>query len=169
MSVEVGIVDHRNLAVAARIVEVQGLAYAVEAELLGFDAIPPRTEDVVAVRNLDLTFLAAISGRTDPTGVPAETSRTVAEHIVALLGFRRDGHLVDIDRLAVEPTHFRTGLASALLDHLHASQRPAVFTVSTGAANEPATKLYASRGYTRTGSPTTADGLPLIRLRRRFS
>ena len=62
---------------------------------------------------------------------------------VGVLGYRRDGDAVDIDRLAVDPAFFRRGLATKLLRELFVRERDAtLFTVSTGFGNHPAIDLY---------------------------
>jgi ribosomal protein S18 acetylase RimI-like enzyme len=144
--------DHRDQAVAEAIVGIQRAAYAVEAETLGFDGIPPLFEFAEHVRRLDLTILGL----------------QVGTDVVAVLGFRPVGYGVDIDRLAVDPAHFRHGHARCLLTHLHERVAPnaARFTASTGAANVPAVNLYRSLGYRVVQEVVLPEGLPVVRLER---
>jgi GNAT superfamily N-acetyltransferase len=126
------VLDQTQPSVSAKVVLVQRAAYRVEADLIGFDTIPPLHETAEDVSKLDLTMLGVLEGR----------------DLVAIAGYRRRGDEVDIDRLAVHPSHFRHGIASLLLEEIHHREREARrFTVSTGARNFPATELYAKLGY----------------------
>lgn len=140
--------DHRRSAVASAIVAVQRQAYRSEAELIGYDRMPPLLEDDAAVAALDLTLLGVHDdGR-----------------LVGLLGYSVDGEVVDIDRLAVAPTHTRRGIATRLLEALHDRHPTRVrFDVSTGAANAPALALYERLGYQRAASKHV-DGVEIVHL-----
>jgi ribosomal protein S18 acetylase RimI-like enzyme len=142
-------IDHQDPTMAAEIVRVQRAAYRVEADLIDFDGIPNLHETVDDIRSLGLTVLGIV-----------EDGR-----LVALLGYDRDGDTVDIDRLAVAPTHHRRGLASMLLQALHRRESSARrFEVSTGAANAPAVALYESLGYEPVATVTIPMGLETVRL-----
>ena len=119
-------------AVAKRVLEIQHAAYAVEARLMGYDAIPPLHETVTELRSQPLIFLGVSCDRV----------------LAGVLGYRRDADTVDIDRLAVDPTFFRRGLATRLLRELFARERGATrFTVLTRLGNEPAVGLYERFGF----------------------
>ena len=144
------VLDHTDVAVATRIVDLQRAAYAVEAELIGFDRLPPLLEAPGDVARLDLELL----GFTDE-GL-----------LLGLLGFERIGDVVEIDRLAVHPSAFRRGIARALLEDLHRRQVGAArLDVSTAARNEPALALYRRMGY-RMERTSTVAGLPIVHLAR---
>jgi ribosomal protein S18 acetylase RimI-like enzyme len=150
----IDVLDHRDPAVAAQVVGVQRAAYAVEARLIGFDGIPPLHECVTEVVALDLALLAAVEH-----GRP-----------IALLGYRRAGTDVEIDRLAVHPDHFRHGLARRLITELHAREVDATrFHVSTGRDNRPAIALYQSHGYELDGDVVLPQGVVIARLVRECS
>src|SRR3954466_51630 len=76
--------------------ELQRAAYAVEAELIGFDGIPPLRESLDDLRACGESFL----GTEDLTG--------------AVSWVRLDDGTLDICRLVVHPRAHRTGIASAL-------------------------------------------------------
>jgi ribosomal protein S18 acetylase RimI-like enzyme len=136
--VAVVVLDLAAPRVAARVVEVQRGAYGVEAELIGYDEIPPLLETVEEVAGLDLVVL----------GARAEVGDDGGGELVGILGYRRDGDVVDVDRLAVDPQAFRQGIARTLLEALHTREADAArFEVSTGAANQPALALYRSFDY----------------------
>ena len=84
-----------------------------------------------------------------------------------MLGYRRDGRTVDIDRLAVDPVFFRRGLATRLLRELFARERDATrFTVSTGFGNQPAVSLYERFGFRVVGEDEPAPGAKVVLLQR---
>lgn len=134
--------------VAARIVEIQRAAYAVEAALMGFDGIPPLHETVADVRGLtDLTWLGASDGGT----------------LVGIIAWRQDGDLLDVDRLAVDPSHARRGYGRRLLEALPECSRT---VVSTGAANTPGRALYEGLGFVCTAESEIAPGVRLAHYER---
>lgn len=145
----VQVLDHRDPAVADRLVALQRAAYRIEADLVGTDSLPPLHESAADVRELDLVFLGV---GVDPVN--------------AALGYRvRDG-LLDIDRLAVAPGHHRQGLGRrlvafvlAVVPHTHAE-------VSTGAANAPARRLYERCGFVEVATGEPVPGLSVVTYRR---
>jgi ribosomal protein S18 acetylase RimI-like enzyme len=143
--------DHREPAVADEIVRVQRAAYRVEADLIGFDGIPPLHETDDEVVALDLT----VFGVRDETGL-----------LVGLLGYSRDGDRVTIDRLAIEPACHRQGIARSLLEDLHRREHVESVEVSTGAANTPALRLYHQLGYRSVRRDRLAEGITVERLAR---
>ncbi len=145
------IVLETDRPVAERVLEIQRAAYAVEARLVGYDAIPPLHETLVELQSQPLTFL----------GVSCD-------HVLAgVLGYRRDGDTVEIDRLAVDPSFFRRGLATKLLRELFVRERDATrFTVSTGVGNQPAVSLYERFGFGQVGFPEPIPGVRIVLLER---
>jgi ribosomal protein S18 acetylase RimI-like enzyme len=144
------VLDHRDAGVAARIRDLQRASYRVEADLIGFDKMPPLLEDVEDIARLKLTVLGAVE----------------RHEVLGVLGYSRDDGIVDIDRLAVDPTHFRRGVGRMLLDALHRRESDADrFEVSTGADNEPAIGLYRVMGYEPTHGEISA-GVNLVHLAR---
>lgn len=130
--------------------DVQRASYRAEADLIGFDKMPPLLEGVEDIARLTLTILGAVDG----------------PEVLGVLGYRRDGGTVDIDRLAVGPTHFRRGVGRTLMDALHRRESGAnQFEVSTGAENAPAMALYRAMGYLPTHGETSA-GVPLVHMAR---
>jgi ribosomal protein S18 acetylase RimI-like enzyme len=144
-------IDHRDRTVAAALVDLQRASYRVEADLIGFDGIPPLHETVDDVVALDLSMLGAYDGTL----------------LAGALGYARDGDLVDIDRLAVHPSCFRRGIASRLVDALHERERDATrFVVSTGDGNTPAIACYERHGYEQMRTELLPEGVRVVRLAR---
>jgi ribosomal protein S18 acetylase RimI-like enzyme len=147
----VRIVLASDIEVARRVLEIQRASYQVEADLVGYDAIPVLHETLDELQAQPLIFLGVSSN-----------------HVLAgLLGYRRDGDLVDIDRLAIDPAFFRRGLATKLMRELLVREREARrFTVSTGFGNAPALALYARFGFAVIGTDEPAPGVRTVQLAR---
>jgi ribosomal protein S18 acetylase RimI-like enzyme len=129
------LLDHRTETVAEQIVEVQQAGYRIEAELTGYDGMPGLTQDTPDVMSLGITILGAVDDELD-------------DQLVGIVGYRRHGDLVDVDRLAVHPEHFRRGIGGALLDELEDREADARrIEVMTSTGNTPATSLYLRAGY----------------------
>jgi len=144
------LLDHTQPDVAARIVELQREAYAVEAKLIGYWMLPGLLESADDVAQLDLTILGAM----------------LDGDLVGLIGYERVGDLVDIDRVAVHPPLFRRGFATRMIEHLHERESDAQgFELSTGAANHPALCLWTKMGY-QLGREEDRSGVKVILLAR---
>ena len=138
--------EHHRLEVAHAILGVQRLSYLVEAEIIGFDGIPPLHETAEQVAALDLSLLGAFEG----------------DVLAGVVGYEREGDVVDIDRLAVDPKFFRQGVGRALVMEVHEREADArSFTVSTGALNKPAIQLYTQLGYRRRADRALPEGLTI--------
>ncbi|MBT2403336.1 MULTISPECIES: GNAT family N-acetyltransferase [unclassified Streptomyces] len=131
---------------AAAVHRIGRAAYAVEAELIGFDGIPALHESLAEMRARPLSWLGAVSEGGEIAGFLAweeEPDRTIC-----------------VDRLCVAPVWFRRGVASLLLRHLLTEVLPdRAVTVTTGAANAPAVTLYERLGFTRGADFSPAPGL----------
>ena len=132
--------------------ELQRAAYAVEADLIGFDGIPQLREALADLRDCGESFL----GLSDESGLVGAVSWT-----------RLDDGTLDICRLVVRPDAHRRGIATALLDALDALEPAHRTTVSTGTANLPALALYHRRGFAPTGEQEVAPGVTITALERR--
>lgn len=135
-------------ATTARAVHRIGLrSYAVEAALIGSDAIPALHETVADVRALPLRWLGA----------------HVAGVLAGFVAWTREDGVVDVDRLCVDPDFFRRGLARRLVGAVLDLGDPV--TVSTGADNAPAVALYEGMGFARVGTVEPEPGLRLALFR----
>lgn len=134
-------INHTEQRVARRIVAIQKAAYAVEAGLMGFDAIPPLHERVTEVQaRRDLTWIAAFNNDT----------------IVGIIAWFDHGDSLEIDRLAVDPAWSRRGYGRELV---RALRRTLVTEVSTGSLNYPAVALYEGEGFRQVGTTEVAPGI----------
>ncbi|RZU13908.1 acetyltransferase (GNAT) family protein [Kribbella rubisoli] len=144
--------DLTDHTLAERLLQIQHAAYAVEAELIGFDGIPPLQEDLAGLMQSTEHWLGGYDGSTLVGAVAYE--------------FPADD-TVEIARLIVDPAHARRGHGRALLDHLDQIEPRPVSLVSTGSANTPAINLYKSRGYAEISRVTIAPGVQLTQFERR--
>ncbi|WP_327639666.1 GNAT family N-acetyltransferase [Kribbella sp. NBC_00482] len=142
--------DLTDRALAERLLTIQHAAYAVEAELIGFDGIPPLQEDLDGLMSSTELWLGRYDGNT----------------LVGAVAYEVDAESVEISRLIVDPAHARRGHGRALLDHLDRIAPRPVSLVSTGSANLPAVNLYKSRGYTTTAEIEVAPGIYITQFRR---
>ena len=133
-------IDLNDDDVAARVVEIQHAAYRIEADLIGFDGIPPLHETVADVRRHDLCWLGSWEN----------------EDMAAIIAWTEANGVCEIDRLAVHPNFMRHGHGRALISPLLRHQ---LVVVSTGTANIPARRLYESlvsyRSSNATSPPTS--------------
>ena len=143
--------DVRDRRQATEVLACQRAGYAVEAELLGFDGIPPLHEALDELMHCGERFL----GSYDEEGLAGIVSWESLP----------DG-TVDICRLVVAPRAFRRGHATALLDELDRAEPAGRFTVSTGTANVPALALYRNRGFVPVGIREVAQGVTVTILER---
>jgi ribosomal protein S18 acetylase RimI-like enzyme len=143
--------DLSDRAIAERLLDIQHRAYAVEAELIGFDGIPPLQEDLKDLMSSTEHWLGRYDG----------------DALVGAVAYEfPDDDTVDITRLIVDPMHARRGHGRALLDHLDRLEPRPTSIVSTGTANTPAIALYKSRGYHEDGRIEVAPGITVTQFKR---
>jgi GNAT superfamily N-acetyltransferase len=129
------LLDLSDPSVAAEVWRLQHAAYAVEARLIGFAGIPPLRDTIESLQACKEKFF----------GIRASGGES---EIVAAIACETEGAHVTICRMMVHPEHHRQGYATRLLMEVeqHYAQCD-IMTVSTGSANEPAVRLYLSRGF----------------------
>ncbi|MFJ3726216.1 GNAT family N-acetyltransferase [Streptomyces sp. NPDC090045] len=151
-SPRIRLLDLTDDATAVAVHRVGRAAYAVEAELIGFDGIPALGESLAEMRAQELNWVGAVPEAGELAGFLAWEEEA-------------DGG-ISIDRLCVSPAWFRRGIASLLLRHALTdlfAGRPV--TVTTGAANTPALSLYAHLGFTRGPDFSPAPNLTMAAFR----
>jgi len=146
-------VEHRSEEAAAEIHGIFQRSYKKEAELLGLDSIPPlhRTRD--QLRTASTSFLGCL----------------VEKKLAAVLEFNVKGAHLAIDSLVVDPSHFRQGLASALLKHLLTQEKWFTAEVETASGNVPAIALYRRFGFRESKVWRTSHGIEKVKLTARAS
>ncbi|WP_234320955.1 GNAT family N-acetyltransferase [Streptomyces katrae] len=145
---DVRALDLAQDATATAVHRIGRAAYAVEAELIGFDGIPALRESLAQMREQPLHWLGAVAQDGSIAGFLAWQEEP-------------DGSAC-IDRLCVSPAWFRRGAASLLLRHVLSELLPdRTVTVTTGAANTPALALYTRLGFTRGPDFSPTPGLTM--------
>jgi predicted GNAT family acetyltransferase len=94
--------DVRNTPVASCIVRLQREAYSIEANLINFSDFPPLLETVQDLQSSGEAFIGYYEG---------ETLKGVAS-------FNLGTNTILVCRLAVAPSSFRQGIASALINSI---------------------------------------------------
>ncbi len=86
----------------------------------------------------------------------------VEGELAGAISYKKDGQTIDIHRMIVHPSHFRKGIANALLHHLEMVEVEAEkWVVATGAKNDPARRLYEKNGFSQVQVQEVAPGLSL--------
>lgn len=138
-------------AFAAALLTLQRAAYALEAELVGDDRLPPLHEDGPG--------LAAWRGRWC-------TAWDGVDLVGAIAWDHHDGH-VDIAKVMVRPDALRRGIATALLDHVRREAGARDIFVTTGRDNHPAVSLWARHGFRAEQDDQVPPGIWTTRFRLR--
>lgn len=145
---KVEVLDMTDPTTCEAVLGLQRAAYQIEAEIIGSAEIPPLHESPQDLKQAPLRWIGIRDG----------------EEVVAVLAYTSDGDRVDVDRLFVSPGRFRNGLGKALVASLDPA---ATITVSTGAANLAARRLYESLGFFRTHDEEVVPGLVVSHFNRR--
>lgn len=121
-----------NEYMAREIVQLQKESYEVEARIIGTNCIPVLYDTVECIKNTDETFIGY----------------KVNRELLGLLSYKYEYGILDIHRLAVNPEHFKKGIASKLLEKVLSDHEDAQkVIVATGSKNKPALKLYTKLGF----------------------
>lgn len=139
--------DIRDVGIARVVLELQKTSYAVEAEIIGSRELPPLWETLEELRACGEDFHGYF----------------LAGELAGAISTKKRRDILDIHRLFVGPKYFRRGIASSLLRRVERDEGIEEFTVSTGARNEPAKRLYLSHGFVEMGEDEVAPGLFVAR------
>jgi ribosomal protein S18 acetylase RimI-like enzyme len=126
---------------------VQRAGYAVEAELIGVQSLPPQHHTIDHLRAESIWVAEDVDGE-----------------ITGILGLEHGPELL-ISRLVVRPDRMQRGVGRALAKHALALAAGCPVRVGTAAANTPALTLYRGLGFEPVVHKTVGDGLPYIELR----
>lgn len=132
---------------------LQHKAYRLEAELIGFQEIPPLMETREMLSRSGETFFGCFDEDEELMGAIAVEEESLGQ--------------LTITRMMVSPDYFRRGIASLLLSYVfehYASMK--LYIVSTGKLNMPAVSLYKKHGFLPTLTEEVAPGVELIEFHR---
>ena len=144
--------NHQDPVVAARIHAVLILAYAQEAQLLQVKHFAPLDRTPEDVRTSTEYFLGALQ----------------EDQLLGALSLGPDDepNQINIGSLVVHPQHQRQGIGRSLLAAALRQGKGMTFSVSTGAKNTPALKLYREFGFVVYRHGTIGpEALELVKLR----
>lgn len=143
--------DVRDEETARAVLAVQRAAYRVEADLIGFDGIPPLWETLEELRRSTERWL----------GIQVDGT------LAGIVAWERpDSDTVEISRLAVRPEHARRGHGRRLLTAAVAAEPARRVLVATGSANRPAVQLYRSERFVPVGAREVAPGVEVTTFER---
>lgn len=145
--------SHKDPEVAKEIQDLFRASYVVEAELLGASDFPPLKRLLQSYMQSSNTFYGYFSGGT----------------LAAAMEIDQGADSTHIQSLVVHPDYFRKGIGSALVSFVFDTYSTRVFTVETGAANEPATELYRKCGFRELYKYDTDHGVRKVRFEKVFS
>ncbi len=135
---------------AQHILDVQLLAYQVEADLLQIRDFFPLQRTVLEIQTADAEFFGV---RSD-----GKLAAVIEVELVSK-------HEVNVASLVVLPTMFRRGYGSALLRHVLETYPEQSVTVSTAKGNIPAIALYKKHGFEIAQAWQTPDHIAMVTLR----
>ncbi|WP_420318061.1 GNAT family N-acetyltransferase [Ekhidna sp.] len=139
--------NHKNQNLAIKIRNVFQASYAIEAKLLDVEEnFPPLKRPLEAYTEATTDFYVYL----------------VEEAIAGVIEIKNDREQTHIQSLVVHPDFFRKGIASKLLSHLFEQSSSNMYTVETGAKNDPAIKLYERHGFTLTKKWMTDVGIEKV-------
>jgi GNAT superfamily N-acetyltransferase len=135
---------------AVTLLRLQKTSYAMEAELIGDDRIPPLQEDEVGLTAWRGRWLTAWDG----------------VDLVGAIAWSESDDRVEIEKVMVSPTVMRRGIASALLGQVLDRASGREILVATGRSNTPGVSFYAKHGFHVEGDEEVPPGIWITRLRR---
>ncbi|MGP3956211.1 GNAT family N-acetyltransferase [Nonomuraea sp. 3N208] len=131
-------------SLGAELLALQRAAYAIEAELIGDDRIPPLHESLEELRARPLQWLGAV----DEDG-----------RLAGAVAWEETGDEVDVNRLIVHPGALRRGIGRALVKEVLVRAGARRVVVATGRDNAPARRLYEGLGFVLAGEVEVIPGL----------
>jgi len=147
-------IDLNDEGAVTQILTLQKLAYAKEAEIIGYTNIPPLFDTKRTIRQSNERF----------------TGLYLGNQLVGMIATTQSNRVIEICRLVVHPQHTSRKHATRLLTYIENAQPcPKRIVVSTAEKNLPALALYSKCGYKQIGSSVTGDGLTLVKLEKTLS
>lgn len=144
-------IDLKEIMAAAEVLDLQRASYKLEAKLIGTDEIPPLNETFEQLQTCVETFIGYYIGN----------------RLAGAVSYKKEKGTLDIHRVMVHPDFFRRGIASRLIAHIESLENDTSETiVSTGAANQPAVRLYEKLGFKRQEDIAVGDGLRIANFKK---
>jgi len=124
--------DLKNVQTVKYIIELQKISYKIEAEIIGFDDIPPLKDTIERLQGCDEIFYGY----------------KIGDSLAGIISYKVIEDALDIHRIAIHPSFFRKGIANKMInfvEELESNVKKVI--VCTGKENLPAVNLYLKNGY----------------------
>ena len=144
---------HKDKNISSEIRRVFQLSYAVEAKLLGAIDFPPLKRPLESFILSSNNFYGAF----------------VNKNLAGVIEIYYNNNSTHIQSLVVDPTFFRKGIASQLMNSVFVNFTSNLFTVETGSINEPAINLYKKYGFLEVNQYLTDHGIMKVRLEKKIT
>ncbi|MCC5910093.1 MAG: GNAT family N-acetyltransferase [Clostridiaceae bacterium] len=121
--------------ISKSVLELQIASYKIEAEIIGFQEIPPLKDTIKSLKQCEEIFYGY----------------HINDVLTGIISFEVIKNVLDIHRVAVHPNFFRMGIAEKLINYIEKLESNIYkITVCSGRANLPAVNLYLKNGYRKT-------------------
>lgn len=130
------------------LLDLQKSAYAVEAQLVGTDRLPPLQDTLVGIAAWRGHWIVAWDG----------------VQLLGAVAWDDAGDRLEIDRLMVAPQAQRRGVGSTLLQQVIESADRRPIHTATGRDNPPAIGVYEKHGFRAVGDEEVPPGIWITRL-----
>lgn len=124
-------IDITSRKIAEDVLNIQLPSYQVEADIIGYDDIPPLKDTVETLQQCGETFYGYY----------------LNEELCGAISLKVEEGEVDIHRLIVHPNHIRKGIAQTLFNYLESHLKGNRMIVATGSKNTPAIRFYKKNGF----------------------
>ncbi|NEN84187.1 GNAT family N-acetyltransferase [Paenibacillus elgii] len=144
-------IDLSDQNAVLELLSLQQVAYRIEAELVGFEEIPPLLDSPLTLRESGEAFFGCY----------------MDERLVGAAACKQSPKEMTVCRMMVHPDWFRHGIASRLLEHIEQHVPPGtLIKVATGTNNTPAVRLYEKHGYEPVQVQLLALGITLTQFQK---
>lgn len=145
--------DITKPSLAKEVLKIQIPSYKVEAELIGFDEIPPLKDTVETLQRCEEIFYGFYKN----------------EQLSGAISIKIENGVMDIHRLFVHPKQFKKGIAKKLLDFVQTNETGfETIIVTTGSSNVPAINFYQKNGFLKTKEIKVAEQLSITLFQKRM-
>ena len=139
--------NNHNKNIAQKLYKIWQESYIIEKEIIGAKIFPP----------LDRTISDFIKSKN------SFYSYIEKNNLLGVIEIDCRANSIHIQSLVVSPNHFRKGIASKLIDKVFTLHKSLLYTVETGNDNDPAKKLYESKGFRKVKVCMTEFGVKKIK------
>ncbi|MGI8316406.1 GNAT family N-acetyltransferase [Halobacillus mangrovi] len=141
-------IQHTHSETASRIFDLQLRSYKIEADLIDFEGLPPLQDSKEAIMKSNEVFIGCVYD----------------QQLLGVLSYEETNYKIYINRLMVDPDHFRKGIGQRMLSYLIDAYPEDTIIVQTGAKNKPAVELYKKHGFQPTDEVEVAPGVTITQM-----